>query len=684
MGKYITNEELDSFVSDNNNRDLTEDEIRKIELKKLIGELKKRHVNQPIIITKDGNAKPASLLTIEEQAWEIVKCGSDPIYFIETYLTVFDQMAGDGGKLVPFKLFPFQKELIKAYEANQENIANKYRQAGVSTTTCAYIAWYVMFNSDRYVALIADKLETARDELMSDVIGFIEGCPNYLRPSIAATGGKDSMGHKRYSNGSQMKAFATTKLRGPSPTLVFWDEAAWSEKGEKFWESASPAVRSTGGRVIFVSTPNGLDPIFYKTYDAAITKIAKGEKPQVNPIELWWYNDPRYIINSETKKCDLRWIKNLGKEGEVVINDLNFTKEHRAKLVAEGYEPTSSWFEKIKEGYNGDMRRLAQEVLCSFLGSGENFISEEYVRRIEKEQHRKPIAIEWVDKLMYIYEEPIEGASYVMGVDVASGRGADYTTLNILKITDVESLKQYVEDGIAKVKTVKRRVTQQVAEYQGKMTPQQMAELAYHYGEKYNLALCVIDVSGGYGVGTIESMIAAGYKNIHYSEVNHKPTRDMLNVYVKTKDVKVGDTIKKVDMIPGFIIGQNRALVLQEMERSIRFEDVIIRSSRLTDEFKTFIVVDKKDRLADHQRSFHDDLIMSLAMCLYVANVVMSRASNNDEKLKAMLNAILVVNDNSHIPKPEERHRQTDNFKVTRTNPYGANSWMFQGLNKKR
>jgi hypothetical protein len=74
---------------------------------------------------------------------------TNPIYFIETYLTIFDQTQGIAGMIVPFRLFDFQKELINTYLSNKFVVANKYRQAGISTTTCAYIAWYIMFNKNR-------------------------------------------------------------------------------------------------------------------------------------------------------------------------------------------------------------------------------------------------------------------------------------------------------------------------------------------------------------------------------------------------------------------------------------------------------------------------------------------------------------------------------------------------------
>lgn len=136
-------------------------EKQKEEARKLANELRKKKGRiEPIIITKSGEVKQASKLTYSEQEEEIIRCTLDPIYFIETYLTIFDQTQGTGGLIVPFKMFEFQKDLVRTYQKERFVIANKYRQAGISTTTCAFISWYVMFNENRQVAIVADKLET--------------------------------------------------------------------------------------------------------------------------------------------------------------------------------------------------------------------------------------------------------------------------------------------------------------------------------------------------------------------------------------------------------------------------------------------------------------------------------------------------------------------------------------------
>lgn len=333
----------------------TQREKEKEALRKLADEVRSKSAKiEPIIITQSGTIKKASELNLFEKEYEIIRCITDPIYFIETYLTIFDQTQGKAGLIVPFKLFDFQKTLVQTYLDNRFVVANKYRQAGVSTTTCAYIAWYVMFNQNRSVAIVADKLETARDELMNDVVMFIESCPTWLRPKTGKDTEekyKDTQKLKRYDNGSSLSAFSSKGLRGYTPTLLFWDETAWTEKGGKFWTSAKPTLQ-TGGAAIMVSTPSGLDEVFYKTFDTARRK-----ENNFNAVELWWYNDPRY--NKE-----LVWLKNKGKENEISLPDEGWDNKRRIQMMDDGWEASSPWFEEQVRDANGDMRKIAQELLC--------------------------------------------------------------------------------------------------------------------------------------------------------------------------------------------------------------------------------------------------------------------------------------------------------------------------------
>lgn len=674
-------------------------EKQKAEARKRAEELRKESFGlESIVITSDGVAKKASELTRLEKEIEIAKCAANPIYFIETYLKIFDQTQGDGGLIVPFKMFDFQKDLVRAYQEFQLNIANKYRQAGISTCTSAFIAWYIAFNSNRNVAIVADKLETARDEMMKDVVDFLEGCPEWLVPQPTI---KNNQKHKHYSNDCQLRAFATGGLRGYTPTLLFWDETAWAENGEKFWTAARPAVLNTGGKAIFVSTPNGLDPIFYKTFDAA-----RRGKSKFNAVELWWYNDPRYNVyrakndpdgeyiskygHYDEFQLDLVWIKNKGKANEEFLRDEGWSKQKRSQLADEGWEATSSWFEMQIAEYNGDTKKLAQELLCSFLGSGDNFIAEEFLLRIKEQELMTPIRQEYIDNEMWIFEDPDPSAIYIQSIDVSAGHGDDYSTVNIYRIEESVEIKNINKNGVIKEKKVKRHRAIQVAEYYNKIRPQTLGEIAYTYGQRYNNAYTIIDVTNGYGAITLEKLLELGYDNIHYGEITHKPTRDRLNGYIKVSQKTLPDgKMSKVDLVPGFFLGSNRASVLIELQRSINMSDVVIRSYRLYNELQTFVTV-KGNRVADHKRSFHDDSIFSTAMALYSLYHELFKIGESKNKTLKMLDAYMRLGHNDIVEKvnkpvndPTNQNTRTPDFRVTKNNPYGANAWLFKGLKKR-
>jgi len=653
----------------------TQREKQKEDARKLSEELRKKSGKIiPIITTNDGTVKKVTQLTQTEKEQEFVRCAINPIYFIETYLTIFDQTQGTAGLIVPFSLFDFQKDLIKSYRENRFVVANKYRQAGISTTTCAYIAWYICFNENRQVAIVADKLETARDEIMSDVLLFIEGCPEWLRPKTGRETKenlKDTQKLKIYDNGSRLGAFSSKGLRGMTPTLIFWDETAWTEKGDKFWKAAKPTL-GTGGAAIMVSTPSGLDAVFYKHFDGA----RRGEN-NWKAVELWWFNDPRYNKN-------LSWLKNKGKETEIRLPDENWDTKRRIQMMDDGWEASSPWFEEQVKDANGDMKAIAQELLCSFLGSGDNFIAEEYIKRIQDFEVRTPIRQEYIDLNMWIWEDAIPDQNYIMGIDASAGHGEDNSTINIMKVDEIIEIRSITKNGKTKDVKIKRHKLEQVAEYYGKVTPQMLSEIAYQFGKRYNNAYCVVDITGGIGIQTVEKLLEIGYENVHYAEVTHKPSRDRLQGYIKKGQKTMPDgAIISVDLIPGFFIGNNRASVLLELQRAINLADITIRSVRLLNELKTFVTVNG-NRVADHKRSFHDDSIMGLAIGLFTYNFDMVRFKQSKSLSEKLINAMISFNQVKERSMADRTQPYISPNSNSPYNPHMVNDWLYNGIKEKK
>jgi hypothetical protein len=570
------------------------------------------------------------------------KCKADPAYFIENYLETFDKTKQT---YVKFRPFPKQLEAILAYKDNRYNIVLKYRQAGISTLTAAYIVWLISFASSdnpEKVLILANKRETAM-EFLNKAKVFHSQLPKWISVDIGDTNSKQ---HVRFTNGCEIKAVATSAdaLRGYTPSLLILDEAAFIEGGQDVW-AACQASLSTGGDAILVSTPNGYDAIYHTTYEGA-----KKSENDFNIVEMKWYEDPRF-------NKGLKWEK---KDMEDIIDESN-NLENYAKYVQEGYTPTAPWYLEMIRQMNGNMRLVNQEINCDFLGSGETVIDKEWIELQDKENKRDPIRKEGINRELWIWKDPEPGKKYVMGVDVSTGQSDDFSAFSVICLDG--------EEG-----------EEQVAEYYGKLPPDELANFVWHAGTRYN-AYVVIDITGGVGLPTSLKLKEMGYSQLHYPN---------------------GDTTKN----PGFNIDSNRRIVVSELEESVRTNRVKIRSERTISEMSTFVF---RNGRPDHMVGYHDDLLWALGMGVYVANTTFKEIERNKNRSVAMMDSwMTTTSENAHIQstKPrQERELSSTTFATTDQRndrfpdpmdpfrPMDANvgpeiyknyGWLFGGMGRKR
>ncbi len=537
-------------------------------------------------------------LTREQALLEYAKCVNDTPYALKTYLQTYDNTQS---KYVPLELFNDQVTLVKDYDECDENIALKYRQAGVSTVTSAWASKRLVFarkEKPEKILIIANKMDTAV-EMANKVRAFVEQWPKWMGVGFSVE--KNSQRHFKLTNGCEVKAVATSKdaLRGYTPTILIFDEAAYINADEDFW-SACMASLSTGGKVIVISTPNGFDPIYYSIYSQAI----KGMN-DFRITEMYWFRDPRYSKDLKLIKCSdiVHYMLNRAdyKDNEITIDyseikvsdrDFNEIKE---RIENGGYKAYSSWFEAMAKKLKFDRRKISQELECNFLGSGDNVIPPETMKTIKDNQLKEPD-----NKLMggalWQWKEPVAGHRYIMGMDVSRGDSEDFTTFTIIDFDNRE----------------------QVLEYIGKVPPDVVAEIAYKWGIMYN-AFIVTDITGGMGVATSRKLQELGYKNLYVDGIN-------------PADKWKWDP-KAQDKIPGINFNSKRVQIVASFEEALR-HDFGVRSQRLYNELNTFVYINGKP---DHQKGQHDDLIMAMAMALYVAETSFSKLEKATEQAKAML-----------------------------------------------
>ena len=568
-------------------------------------------------------------MTQEELIQEYAKCYNDTPYAIKSYLETYDNTKS---KYVPFTLFPEQEMMINNFEKHHDNIVKKYRQAGVSTATAAWVSKRLHFapkTRPEKILIIANKLDTA-SEFANKVRGFLNQWPDWIKVGFSKD--KDSQKHFKLNNGCEVKAVATSvdALRGYTPTTLIFDEAAYIEAGDDFW-AACMASLSTGGKVIVISTPNGYDKIYYEIYEQSV----KGLNSFVIS-ELHWENDPRF-----TK--DLYWVKTndivhflLNREDydeDEFIHESELNKF--VDLKHKGYKPCSSWFESMVKKLKYDRRKIQQEIESAFLGSGDNIVPPETIEKIKNEDIRDPEEM-FVGNQMWIWEKPKEGHKYILGCDVSRGDSEDFTSIVIIDFDE----------------------RCQVAEYLGKIPPDLAADIIYKWGTMYK-AFVVTDITGGMGVATSRKLQELGYKDLYVEGVN---TADKWK-YNPNADSK----------IPGIAFNNKRVQIISAFEEALRHK-FIIRSKRLLNEMYTFVYINGRP---NHMKGKHDDLIMALAMALYVGEHSFSNLQKANDLTKAMLDGWTTEANKNTLPLPQPTFGIIGGGNEEIKKLYIENSWLF-------
>ena len=187
------------------------------------------------------NLKKANVATnfTPEEVQEYLKCADDPVYFIQTYIKIVSLDKG----LIPFDMYDFQVDMTRKFHDNRFNIAKLPRQSGKSTIVTSYLLWYVLFNANVNVAILANKAATSREMLQRLQLSY-ENLPKWLQQGILQW----NRGSLELENGSKIMAASTSSsaVRGMSFNVIFLDEFAFvpNHIADQFFSSVYPTISS--------------------------------------------------------------------------------------------------------------------------------------------------------------------------------------------------------------------------------------------------------------------------------------------------------------------------------------------------------------------------------------------------------------------------------------------------------
>jgi hypothetical protein len=309
-----------------------------------------------------------------EEVQEVIKCSEDPVYFIKKYIRIVSLDKG----LIPFDMYHFQEEMVQKFHDNRFNIAKLPRQSGKSTIVTSYLLWYVLFNDNVNVAILANKAATAREMLQRLQLSY-ENLPKWLQQGILQW----NRGSLELENGSKIMAASTSAsaVRGMSFNVIFLDEFAFipNHIADQFFSSVYPTISSgKSTKVIIISTPHGMN-MFYKLWHDA----ERGTNEYI-PTEVHW---------SEVPGRDDVW------------------KEQTIKNTSE--------------------QQFRVEFECEFLGSVDTLISPSKLRIMPYHDPMKE------NRGLAVFEQAVPEHNYVITVDVSRGVGNDYSAFTVVDTTTI-------------------------------------------------------------------------------------------------------------------------------------------------------------------------------------------------------------------------------------------------------
>lgn len=331
----------------------------------------------------------------EFQLSELIKCENDPIYFICNYIYIKHPARGR----IKFNMYPYQKDMIRAYMNNQFSITLASRQVGKTETTSAFLLWYAIFKEEKTV-LIASNKSTNAMEIISKIQYAYEELPEWLKPGIDENSWNK---HEcKFDNKSRIVATTTSKDsgRGLSISLVYCDEFAFVKPHiqREFWDSILPTL-STGGSMIISSTPNGDSNLFAELWRGAQSgknEFAKGV------VFVPWNAPPGR--DEEFKK---KFISLLGE------------------------------------------RKWLQEYECVFLSQELTLFDTFIISQRQKEllEATEPLVkFDLSNGKFKFFKKLVPGAIYLVGVDPSSGSGKDNGVIQVFEFPSMTQVLEYTSN----------------------------------------------------------------------------------------------------------------------------------------------------------------------------------------------------------------------------------------------
>jgi len=345
----------------------------------------------------------------------VLKAFEDPRNFFK-FLKVFNK---ETGALEPFVLRPQQEELLEALMTHNKIVVLKARQLGISTLLRAYFLWKSYMSSEPTRHAIISYTRDSADHLHNMDKSFYLSLPKPLQRKLS----KSSSRTLQFGDtNAELRAFTAGGKAGATRSFTFSDthisEFAFFDDQDDVLANIMASVGE--GQIVIETTPNSPGDKYHDLIEGA---------PDNGWHLCWfpWYEHPQYTKKSQFHQPQ---VPDPTEEELEIKHDFDLTLGQiywRRTMIR------TMGLEKFR-------REFPATVDEAFFSSSNEFFPLDILDELE--------VLDLGGQKERWYCEMIQGDRYAMGVDVAAGRGGDYSVITVVSCTTCLPVYHYRSNQI--------------------------------------------------------------------------------------------------------------------------------------------------------------------------------------------------------------------------------------------
>lgn len=384
---------------------------------------------------------------------------NDAIAFINRLVIV-----GKDGRLRRLTLTSEQITVIEALLAGYNIVVLKARQLGITTVVRAFHFWKAYVAKHPIKCVVVSHKQESADEITLKDFTFYDNLPNVLQKSLKKRTSSSFRFNDSGASISSHTAGGHGGLRSFSVTDLHITELCFFEDPDELLATALAALN--GGQVIIESTAKAFGDPMHQLVD----RIQRGE------------------LQGRWKMLFFPWHEHTEYTNDDVPYDFIKTIEEESLVNSYGLTDGQVWWRRLKIQETGIAKFNTEYPACLddvFAQKGDCYYSNEDLEHIDvfslpaNQEDHCIIPVESNDR-------------YAIGVDVASGRGKDYSVITVLsKRTE---LPVYIFRS-------------------NEITPPSLAKKIEHISTEYNNALTMIE-ENNWGLPVLNELRNLSFNNL--------------------------------------------------------------------------------------------------------------------------------------------------------------------------